>query len=116
MRILILGINYSPEETGIAPYTAGLAEHLAGRGYSVCAVTGLPSYPQWRGYDGGWHVLWKREAINGVDVRRGWHYLPRRPPAVRRALRPHLSGPGGKGRRAERCERRRARRRRSAGG
>jgi len=86
MRILILGINYSPEETGIAPYTAGLAEHLASRGYSVCAVTGLPSYPQWRVYDGDWRVLWKRESINGVDVRRRWHYVPSRQSAIRRGL------------------------------
>ena len=31
MRVLIVGINYRPEPTGIGPYTAGLAEHLAAR-------------------------------------------------------------------------------------
>lgn len=86
MKLLIAGLNYAPEETGNAPYTTGLAEHLAGRGYSVCVVTGLPSYPQWRVYDGDWHVIWKRESINGVDVRRRWHYVPSRQSAVRRAL------------------------------
>jgi glycosyltransferase involved in cell wall biosynthesis len=86
LRILIVGINYSPEETGIAPYTAGLAEHLAAKGYSVVAVTGLPSYPQWRAYDGYRRLLWKRESINGVDVRRRWHYVPRQQSAIRRGL------------------------------
>jgi len=29
LRMLIIGINYALEETGIAPFTARLAEHLA---------------------------------------------------------------------------------------
>jgi glycosyltransferase involved in cell wall biosynthesis len=86
LRILLIGINYVPEETGIAPYTAGLAEHLADRGHSVVAVTGLPSYPQWRVYDGYRRLLWKREAVRGVDVRRRWHYVPRQQSAIRRGL------------------------------
>ena len=28
-HVLVVGINYAPEPTGIAPYTTGLAEHLA---------------------------------------------------------------------------------------
>jgi hypothetical protein len=32
VRVLITGINYCPEPSGIGPYTAGLAEHLAARG------------------------------------------------------------------------------------
>lgn len=86
MRILLVGINYSPEETGIAPYSAGLAEHLADRGYSVSAITGLPSYPQWQVYDGYRRLLWKRESIDGVDVRRRWHYVPGTQSAIQRGL------------------------------
>jgi colanic acid biosynthesis glycosyl transferase WcaI len=86
MRILIVGISYSPEETGIAPYTAGLAEHLAERGHSVVALTGLPSYPQWRVHDDYRHCLWKHELINRVDVRRRWHYVPGAQSAMRRGL------------------------------
>jgi colanic acid biosynthesis glycosyl transferase WcaI len=48
MRVLIIGINYRPEPTGIGPYTAGLAENLAARGDEVTVITGLPSYPGWR--------------------------------------------------------------------
>jgi len=86
LRILIIGINYSPEETGNAPYTAGLAEHLVDRGHCVVVVTGLPSYPQWRVYDGYRRVLWKRESVHSVDVRRRWHYVPRQQSAIRRGL------------------------------
>jgi glycosyltransferase involved in cell wall biosynthesis len=86
VRVLIVGINYPPEATGIAPYTAGLAEHLAARGDDVTVMTGLPSYPQWRVFDGYRHVLGRRESIGGVDVRRRWHHVPHRQSAVRRGL------------------------------
>ena len=86
MRILITGINYAPEATGIAPYTTGLAEHLGERGHQVTVVTGLPSYPQWRVHDGYRGRIAGRETIAGVDVRRRWHYVPREQSAGRRAL------------------------------
>ena len=79
MRILIIGINYSPELTGIAPYTAGLAEGLTERGHDVTVLTGLPHYPQWRiaeGYRGGGV---RTEIVRGVTVRRLRHYVPEKP-------------------------------------
>ncbi len=86
MRALIIGINYAPEETGIAPYTTGLAEYLASRGHAVTVVTGLPSYPQWRVHDAYRGMVSRREVMRGVDVRRRWHYVPRAQSAVRRGL------------------------------
>lgn len=86
LRILLIGINYAPEETGIAPYTTGLAGYLADRGHQVTVMTGLPSYPQWRVYDGYRLRFSTRELINGIDIRRRWHYVPRKQTAVRRAL------------------------------
>ncbi|MGO4445111.1 glycosyltransferase [Mycobacterium sp. 2YAF39] len=56
LRVLVLGLNYAPEPTGIALYTAGLAQGLADRGHRVRVLTGLPHYPQWRvspGYSSG---------------------------------------------------------------
>ncbi len=46
-NVLIVGINYWPEPTGIAPYTTGMAEHLAKHAASVEVLTGLPCYPSW---------------------------------------------------------------------
>jgi glycosyltransferase involved in cell wall biosynthesis len=86
MKLLIIGLNYAPEETGNAPYTAGLAEHLADRGHEVTVVTGLPHYPGWRVFDGYRWRTWLREERNGVDVRRRWHYVPAKQSAVRRGL------------------------------
>lgn len=87
MRVLIIGNFYAPEETGIAPYTTGLAEHLVTQGHDVAVVTGLPSYPQWRVYPEYRSVrLGTRERRGGVDVRRVRGYVPRRQSALRRGL------------------------------
>lgn len=75
LRITILGLNYSPEPTGNAPYTSSLAEGLAAAGHSVRVVTGYPHYPEWKVKEGysGWA---SSEVINGVAVDRLRHYVP----------------------------------------
>jgi putative colanic acid biosynthesis glycosyltransferase WcaI len=85
-RILVIGINYRPELTGIGPYTAGLAEYLAMRGHEVTVITGLPHYPDWRIAKGTSRTLTRTESINGVCVVRTAHYVPSRQDAVRRAV------------------------------
>lgn len=47
-RVLIVGINYAPEQVGIGPYSAGLAEALVARGHRVAMIAGKPYYPKWR--------------------------------------------------------------------
>ena len=84
-KILVLGINYAPEPTGIAPYTSGMAVGLAGRGCSVRVLTAHPHYPDWKikkGY-GRWSA---DEVLSGVRVRRLLHYVPKKPVTLRRAL------------------------------
>jgi colanic acid biosynthesis glycosyl transferase WcaI len=78
MRILILGINYWPEETGIAPFTTGRAEHLAALGHDVTVVTGFPYYPKWRVAERYRGALVQREERAGVRILRSWLYVPRR--------------------------------------
>lgn len=59
MRILIHGINFSPELTGIGKYSGELAEWLALQGHEVRVVTAPPYYPQWKvaaGYANWWHT------------------------------------------------------------
>lgn len=75
MRITILGVNYRPEMTGIAPYTADLAEGLTRRGHYVNVVTGFPHYPEWFPDPryGGPEIT---EMINGVTVTRLRHFVP----------------------------------------
>jgi colanic acid biosynthesis glycosyl transferase WcaI len=77
MRILIAGVNYAPEVTGIGPYTTGLAEHLAAEGHDVIVATTFPFAPLWRWFDPP--PRWRaREWLNGVDVWRTKVVLPPR--------------------------------------
>ena len=85
MKIALIGINYAPETTGIAPYTAGLARGLAARGHDVEVMTGQPHYPQWQRLP-GYGQFRSTEEIDGVRVRRFRHYVPRRQSTRRRAL------------------------------
>lgn len=85
LRILVVGLNYSPEPTGIAPYTSALAKGLSELGHRVRVKTAHPHYPDWRirsGY-GGWS---RNENIAGVKVQRLLHYVPKQPSSLRRVL------------------------------
>lgn len=86
IRILIIGINYTPELTGIGRYSGEMGAWLAQRSANVQVVTGFPYYPEWKvgaGYDCGWY---KAEEINGAKVLRCPIYVPSRPTPVRRIL------------------------------
>jgi colanic acid biosynthesis glycosyl transferase WcaI len=41
----MVGVDYAPERTGIAPHTTGLAEHLAHSAASVSVLAGRPARP-----------------------------------------------------------------------
>lgn len=83
-RILVAGLNYAPETTGIAPYTHGMVRALA-EDHDVEVVTALPHYPQWAVHDGysGWRT---RERLDGVGVTRLRHYVPGDPTGVSRIV------------------------------
>ena len=84
MRVLFLGLNYAPEEIGIAVYSTGLCEALAYRGHMVEAVVGKPYYPAWR-VDERFRGGGTRHSVeNGVTVMRVPHYVPRDPTGARR--------------------------------
>ncbi|WP_147281435.1 glycosyltransferase family 4 protein [Curtobacterium sp. AG1037] len=84
MSVLLIGMNYTPETTGIAPYSAGLAEELARRGFRVRVLTAHPHYPQWR-FDGE-PPRRSRESRAGVVVERFRHRLPSKPGGLSRAI------------------------------
>jgi colanic acid biosynthesis glycosyl transferase WcaI len=84
--ILLASINYWPEETGIGPYTTGLAEHLAAGGHDVTVLTGMPHYPAWK-VDSAYRGRWRStESRHGVRILRRAHFVPARQSAIRRAL------------------------------
>jgi colanic acid biosynthesis glycosyl transferase WcaI len=85
-HVLFVAINYRPEPSGNAPYTAGLAEHLVRAGHRVSVITGFPHYPSWRLQDGYRHGMRRRELIEGVEVIRRRHYVPARQSVIGRGL------------------------------
>jgi colanic acid biosynthesis glycosyl transferase WcaI len=48
LRILIFGLNFAPELTGVGKYTGEMAQWLADRGHAVRVVTAHPYYPEWK--------------------------------------------------------------------
>ena len=82
MRYLFLSINYTPEPTGFAPHVAAICEHLARSGDTVHLVTGFPFAPRWKRWDsyrGKWH---QNHEMNGVEIHRLTHFIPRHPSNV----------------------------------
>jgi hypothetical protein len=63
LRILIHGINFFPELTGIGKYSGEMAQWLAAQGHDVRVVTAPPYYPQWR-IAVGYANRWCREEVN----------------------------------------------------
>ncbi len=89
MRILILGINFIPELTGIGKYTGEMMQFLTQRGHQVHVVTTPPYYPHWRVMDGyhPWRYQW--ENIHGAKVIRCPLWVPRKPRGLNRLV--HLA-------------------------
>ena len=85
-RILVIGINYSPEPTGIGRYTGDMGAWLSEQGHHVEVVTARPYYPQWKVMGRGRKWFFEKESISGVDVLRCPLYVPSDPTALRRIL------------------------------
>ncbi|RDK00807.1 glycosyltransferase WbuB [Paraburkholderia lacunae] len=88
-KVLIYGLNYAPELTGIGKYSAEMAESLAEAGYEVRVVCAPPYYPEWR--IGAGHSAWRyrTEQSATVRVQRAPVWVPRRPSGLKRLL--HLA-------------------------
>ncbi len=86
MRILVHGINFAPELTGVGKYTGEFASWLAEQGEQVRVVTAPPYYPAWRIADGYRAFAYRRERMAGVDVWRTPLWVPARPRGLTRAL------------------------------
>jgi colanic acid biosynthesis glycosyl transferase WcaI len=76
LRILIYGINYSPELTGVGKYTGEMSAWLAEHGHSVRVVTAPPYYPEWRVPEGYSSKKYSRCVEGAVEVIRCPLYVP----------------------------------------
>jgi colanic acid biosynthesis glycosyl transferase WcaI len=86
MRILMVGINFWPEPTGIGKYSGELAEYLCKTGHQVTVITAPPYYPYWRvqvPYH-QWH--YQRENWKGVNVIRCPLFVPAKVTGINRIV------------------------------
>lgn len=89
MKLLILGLNFTPELTGIGRYTGEMAAWFAQRDHAVRVVTAPPYYPAWRIGEGYSAWCYRREVWQGVEVWRCPLWVPKRPSASKRVI--HLA-------------------------
>jgi colanic acid biosynthesis glycosyl transferase WcaI len=86
MKILICGINYAPDLTGIGKYSGEMGSWLAKNGHTVDVITGMPYYPRWEissEYKKKW---WHKEYIDGARVYRCPLYVPRKVSSIKRII------------------------------
>lgn len=86
LKIMVLGVNYAPEPTGIAPYTAAMCRGLAARGHQVRVLTTFPHYPQWQLLPEHRGSVTRHETIDGIPVTRLRHFVPNPPTGLPRAV------------------------------
>ena len=84
MRVIVWGINYAPEFTGIAPHNVALCEFLHARGHAPEMVTTFSYYPTWRKLPEDRGRVYRTDLINRVPVHRCWHFVPLRVSALKR--------------------------------
>jgi colanic acid biosynthesis glycosyl transferase WcaI len=89
MKILIYGINFAPELTGIGKYTAEMALWLSNEGHEVRVITAPPYYPDWRVWPGYLPNIYRKESCGDISVFRCPLWVPSRPSGVKRLL--HLA-------------------------
>ena len=85
MRILIYGINYAPELTGIGKYTGEFGAFLSERGDEVEVIAAPPYYPAWA-IRAPYANTWLRERVDGVTVMRSPLYVPAEQSGLKRIL------------------------------
>ncbi len=85
MKILVYGINYSPELTGIGKYTGEMVEWLARQGHEVRVITAPPYYPEWQ--VGKHYSSWRyRREEGAATVWRCPLYVPKQPSTLKRLI------------------------------
>ncbi|UYG06054.1 glycosyltransferase WbuB [Halomonas sp. M4R1S46] len=89
MKILLYGINYSPEVTSTGKYTGEMSRWLADQGHEVRVITAPPYYPSWKVQDG--FSVWKYLCHDEGDIKvfRCPLYVPEHPTALKRLV--HLA-------------------------
>ncbi|VTU27438.1 putative glycosyl transferase [Variovorax sp. SRS16] len=89
MKLLVYGINFAPELTGIGKYTGEMVAWLAAQGHDVRVVTAPPYYPDWAVWPGYSASRYTTENWRGAKVLRTPLWVPRKVSGAKRLL--HLA-------------------------
>jgi colanic acid biosynthesis glycosyl transferase WcaI len=85
MKILVHGINFAPEPTGVGKYTGEMVAALVRMGHEVRVVTAPPYYPEWKvkaGFSNSFH----RDDALGAQIWRAPVWVPAEPTGIKRVL------------------------------
>jgi len=85
MKILLYGLNYAPEQTGIGKYSGEMGAWLAKRGHQVKTVSSVPYYPAWS-IDKQFRNWFSKQILEDVEVYRCPLYVPEKPTTLRRLI------------------------------
>jgi colanic acid biosynthesis glycosyl transferase WcaI len=86
MKILLYGLNFAPEPTGIGKYSGEMAAWLAAAGNEVRVIAAPPYYPAWS--VGAGYSAWRgvQERWQGVRVWRAPLWVPSKPSGITRIV------------------------------
>lgn len=77
MKILVYGINYEPELTGIGKYSGEMSRWFADNNNEVTVVTAPPYYPEWK-LTKPYKNRYSKDVVNNISVFRSPLYIPAR--------------------------------------
>ena len=83
--VLIIGINFSPELTGIGKYTGEMVDWLTENNFNCNVVTAFPYYPYWKTLKPYKNRFYTRETLkNGrLNIYRCPMYVPKAPSGLK---------------------------------
>ncbi|EPY4498282.1 WcaI family glycosyltransferase [Klebsiella quasipneumoniae] len=85
MKLLVYGLNFSPELTGIGKYSGEMAEWFSDNNQMVKVITAPPYYPEWKIHKG--YSAWKYTVTNDkFEVIRCPLYVPQKINTLNRLL------------------------------
>ncbi|HFP9333022.1 TPA: glycosyltransferase WbuB [Raoultella planticola] len=88
MKLLVYGINYRPELTGIGKYSGEMVKWFASNDLDVRVITAPPYYPAWKVANNYSGLKYTKEKYSEI-VYRCPLYVPKKPSTIKRLL--HLS-------------------------
>jgi colanic acid biosynthesis glycosyl transferase WcaI len=86
MRILIYGLNFTPDLIGVGKYTGEMSAWLAEEGHEIRVITAPPYYPAWKVQSGYSYWRYSSEKVMGAQVYRCPLWVPGKPSGIKRLV------------------------------